>query len=295
MTLTPAHPGEPIEVSVVIPMFREAARIDATLRDTLPLLSVAPHTTEVVLVDDGSPDSTIDRVMPYLTDAPQGPLRAVRLVRHKHNLGKGAAVRTGLDASRGSWRLIMDADNAATIRELPTLLDAARPGIGLVAGSRVAPGSRVDAIAGRKFAGSVFKLALRALGLDLLTDTQCGFKLYRTDLVEQIVELGREDGYAFDLEHLLIARATGLKIAEVGIRWTHQEGGQVNPIADGLRMLRRAAAIRARRREIMQAVKRLPQTLPTEPPMVVMLPVDLVATRGSVSSQGPASTQSLHP
>lgn len=280
MTLTPAHPSEPIDVSVVIPMYREASRIDATLRDALPLLSVAPHSTEVVLVDDGSPDSTVDRVTPFLTDAPQGPLRAVRLVRHKHNLGKGAAVRTGLDASRGSWRLIMDADNAATIRELALLLEAARPGIGLVAGSRVAPGSRVDAIAGRKFAGSIFKLALRALGLDLLADTQCGFKLYRADLAEQVVNLGREDGYAFDLEHLLIARATGLDIAEVGINWTHQEGGQVNPVADGLKMLRRALALRTRRHTISRAVTSLPQTLPSDRPLVVIVP-EAIPTHGA--------------
>ena len=287
MTLTPAHPSEPIDVSVVIPMFREAARIDATLRDALPLLSVAPFTSEVILVDDGSSDNTIERVTPSLTSAPQGPLRAVRLLRHKHNLGKGAAVRTGLGASRGSWRLIMDADNAATIRELPTLLDAARPGIGLVAGSRVAPGSRIDATTSRKFAGSVFKLALRALGLDLLADTQCGFKLYRADLADQIVDLGCEDGYAFDIEHLLIAQATGLGIAEVGIHWTHQAGGQINPVLDGLKMLRRATAIRSRKREIEQRVERLPQTLPTEPPMVVTIPgIPVPATR-SVSAQNP--------
>ncbi len=285
MTLTPAHPSEPIDVSVVIPMYREAARIDATLRDALPLLSVAPYTSEVLLVDDGSPDSTVDRVTPFLTDAPQGPLRAVRLVRHKHNLGKGAAVRTGLDASRGSWRLIMDADNAATIRELAVLLDAARPGIGLIAGSRVAPGSRVDAIPGRKFAGSVFKLALRSLGLDLLADTQCGFKLYRADLAEQVVDLGREDGYAFDLEHLLIARATGLDIAEVGIAWTHQEGGQVNPVADGLKMLRRAFSIRSRRRDLTRTVAALPQTLPTETPLVVTLPVESIHTASSIAAR----------
>ncbi len=272
MTLTPAQPGEPIHVSVVIPMFREADRIDDTLRDALPLLNIAPHTSEVVLVYDGSPDDTIARVSPYLTDAPNGPLRAVRLVSHKQNLGKGAAVRTGLHASRGSWHLIMDADNAATIRELATLLAAAQPGIGLIAGSRVAPGSRVDAVATRKLAGSIFKLALGALGLNLLQDTQCGFKLYRADLAEQIVALGTEDGYAFDLEHLLIAKATGLDIAEVGITWTHQEGGQINPLTDGIKMLRRALAINSRRQALHAETAALPKVLPTDLPLVVTLP-----------------------
>ena len=262
------------DVSVVVPMYREAARIEATLRDMISLLSVADHTSEIVLVDDGSPDGTIDRVSRLLTDAPNGPLLSVRLLRHEHNRGKGAAVCTGLAASHGSWRLIMDADNAATIHELATLRAAIAPGVGMVAGSRVAAGSRVEAVAGRKLAGSVFKLALRAMGLDLLADTQCGFKLYRADVAEQVVTHAREDGYAFDLEHLLIVKATGLRTEEVGIAWTHRAGGQVNPVLDGLKMLRRAAAMRARRNEIARAAKALPATLPveSEPPLVVTLP-----------------------
>ncbi|MFG0260396.1 MAG: glycosyltransferase, partial [Phycisphaerales bacterium JB041] len=225
------------EVSVVVPMYREASRIDATLADAVSLLSVADHTSEIVLVDDGSPDETVERVSPFLTDTPDGPLLGVRLLRHPQNRGKGAAVRTGLAGARGRWRLMMDADNAATVRELSTLRRAIAPGVGLVAGSRVAAGSRVDAVAGRRLAGSVFKLALRVMGLDLLADTQCGFKLYRADVAEQVVALAREDGYAFDLEHLLIVRASGLRTEEVGIAWTHREGGQVNPVLDGLKML----------------------------------------------------------
>lgn len=288
-----AHPVEPVGVSVVIPMYREAARIVATLDDAVTLLSVAEHTSEIVLVDDGSPDDTVDHVAKYLTDEPNGPLASVRLVRHHRNRGKGAAVRTGLAAATGRWHLIMDADNAATIRELARLRAAVAPGIGLIAGSRVAEGSRVEAIAGRKLAGSVFKLALRGLGLDLVDDTQCGFKLYRADVAEQVVALGREDGYAFDLEHLLIARAAGLEIREVGIAWTHQTGGQVNPVVDGLKMLRRAAGIRARRREIEQSVSVLPPEMAApnpdpvpEIPVVVTRPGVMPAPQGGAARPG---------
>ncbi len=277
-------PLRPVDVSVIIPMYREAARIDATLRDCLPLLSVAGHTSEVILVDDGSPDDTIEVVARHLAAEPQGPLFRVRLVRHKRNLGKGAAVRTGLAAAVGDWRLIMDADNAATIRELAKLLAAAGPGVGLVAGSRVVEGAQVEAIASRKLAGTVFKTALRALRLNLLADTQCGFKLYRADLAELVASIATEDGYAFDLEHLLIARAAGLRTPEVGIAWTHREGGQVDPVADGLKMLRCAAALRKRRRQIADAVQPLPRELtrePTperEPPVVITLPSGIPAS-----------------
>ncbi|MBK7404699.1 MAG: glycosyltransferase [Phycisphaerales bacterium] len=275
----------PPELSVVIPMFREARRIRATLLDAVPLLTAGACPSEIVLVDDGSPDETIPTVEPFLTEVPVGSLRSVRLLRHRLNRGKGAAVRTGLSAAAGNWRLIMDADNAATIREAEKLVAQAKPGVGLVAGSRVAPGSVVHAVTSRRLTGLLFKASLRAMGLNLLTDTQCGFKLYRADLAGEIARHATEDGYAFDLEHLLIARACGLRVAEVGIAWTHQDGGQVSPVSDGLRMLRRAWSIRARRADLARVVTRLPVTLPAstieprpEPPLVVTLPASPAPT-----------------
>jgi dolichyl-phosphate beta-glucosyltransferase len=83
------------------------------------------------------------------------------------------------------------------------------------------------------------------LGLNLLRDTQCGFKLYRADAARAVVALGREDRFAFDLEHLLLASRLG-KLSEVGIAWEHKDGGTVRPIRDGLKMLREAARIRLR-------------------------------------------------
>lgn len=261
-------------LSVVIPMYREARRIGPTLRDAIPLLARGPRPSEIVLVDDGSPDATIPTVEPFLADQPVGALRSVRLVRHRLNRGKGAAVRTGLAAATGAWRLIMDADNAATIREVEKLFARTAPGVGLVAGSRVVRGAEVQAVASRKLTGLIFKTALRSMGMNLLADTQCGFKLYRADLAAEVATHASEDGYAFDLEHLLIARASGLRVAEVGIAWMHQEGGQVNPVHDGLRMLRRAWEIRHRRAELGRSVARLPATMPQdrEPPIVVTLP-----------------------
>ncbi|HZW08304.1 MAG TPA: glycosyltransferase, partial [Phycisphaerales bacterium] len=241
-----------------------------TLQDLVPTLAAGSRASELLLVDDGSPDETVAAAMPFIDAGPRGSLLSLRLLRHRRNLGKGAAVRTGLAAARGRWRLIMDADNAATIREVEKLFPRVGSGVGLVAGSRVAPGAAVDAVPSRRLAGLFFKAALRVMRLDLLADTQCGFKLYRADLAEQVAAHGREDGYAFDLEHLLIARACGVNVEEVGIAWTHRDGGQVRPVRDGLRMLRRALSIRARARELAGLVRTLPATQPEARPEIVI-------------------------
>ncbi len=110
------------------------------------------------------------------------------------------------------------------------------------------PDSEVEAVANRKVAGIVFWACLAAaLGMNMLRDTQCGFKLYRRDAADLVVRHSREDGYTFDLEHLLILKQAGLSVGEAcGVKWKHVGGGQVRPFRDGMRMLGAAVKLRAR-------------------------------------------------
>lgn len=238
--------GEPFMLSVVIPMYRESARIEPTIRDVLRSLADRDHESEVILVDDGSTDDTVDVVTPFLRSGGGGPIRRVSLVKFGKNRGKGAAVRAGLAEARGDWRLMMDADNAARVIEVDKLLAKASGSTGLVAGSRSVENAEVTAKGFRKLTGFAFKAALWTMGLRLARDTQCGFKLYRADVAEAIAEHGVENRFAFDLEHLLLTRRLGCGVEEVGIRWRHVDGGQINPVLDGIRMVGRAARIRVR-------------------------------------------------
>jgi len=236
-----------LHLSVIIPMYNESARVIPTLEDAVLWLHEAPWTSEIVLVDDGSKDATVERVTPKLFEKPIGALQRVRLVRHERNRGKGAAVRTGLAEAEGGWRLMMDADNSTRVSEVVRLLaEAERSGAGLVCGSRNVADSDVVTRPSRKLMGSAFRMALKGLGMGMLRDTQCGFKLYRADVAAAIAEIAREDRFAFDLEHLLIADRLGVGVREVGISWTHRDGGTIRPVRDGLRMLRDAARIRMR-------------------------------------------------
>jgi len=237
------------ELCVVIPMFNEAERIGATLGDASAWLRAWRGASEIVLVDDGSRDSTVTAVAPFLTDERSGSLVRVRLERHPINRGKGAAVRTGLGASEAPWTLIMDADNSARVSEVEKLLDVAkRDGVALPFGSRAVPTSEVEALLTRRASGMIFRTALVALGVRLARDTQCGFKLYRRDAAELMVAEAREDRFAFDIEHLMLANKGGLGTAEVGIRWAHRDGGTVSVLRDGPRMLRAAWRINRRLR-----------------------------------------------
>ncbi len=244
------------DISVVIPMYREAQRIAPTLREVAEYARRCGRHIELVLVDDGSDDATVDTAMGVVRELPAGTFAGVVLKLHGKNRGKGAAVRTGLEASTGRWVLCMDADGSSPASEVEKLLAKAEPW-GMAAGSRGMPDSEVEAVANRKVAGIAFRACLAALGMNMLRDTQCGFKLYRRDAADLVVRHSREDGYTFDLEHLLILKQAGLRVGEVGVKWKHVGGGQVRPFRDGMRMLGAAVKLRARFRFGSRASSRL--------------------------------------
>ena len=241
---------DPPIISIVIPMYQESRRIDTTLRDVIATLDIWRLPCEVLAVDDGSTDGT-SGVVASITDELSGTGSAaassVRVLRHDGNRGKGAAVRTGLAASRGKWVLTMDADNSARLAELYKLSSASgRSGAALVAGSRVARGADVCANPRRVAAGFVFRTALALLGMGFIRDTKCGFKLYRADAAALCAAESREDGFAFDLEHLGLCERCGLGVREVGIKWEHRDGGTISVVREGFRMLTQAWRIRRR-------------------------------------------------
>ncbi len=250
-TAPPASaPSSTVALSIVIPMYQERDRIGGTLADVCATLRAWGIESEVLLVDDGSTDGTHEAVTGFFNES-ETSIPSVRLLRHAKNRGKGAAVRTGLAAARGNWVLMMDADNATRLVEVTKLVSAASRPTGprapaIVIGSRVAPGADIKTSWMRRCAGRLFHACLVVLGLNLARDTQCGFKLYRADAARYMALHAQEDGFSFDVEHLLLARRAGFSVREVGVRWEHREGGSISVGRDGIKMLRAAWAVRRR-------------------------------------------------
>ncbi len=230
-----------VVLSVVVPAFNEERRLPATLERIAAFLANRPdlRPAEIIVVDDGSGDGTA-LIAERFTSAPDVAARTIRLGR---NRGKGAAVRTGLAASVGARVLITDADLATPIEEIDKLLESGAP---FAVGSR---GLRRELIARRQplprdTMGRAFNIALRMLGLTVLRDTQCGFKLLEGELARRLAADQRLDGFAFDVEILARAARRGTPIAEVPVRWYHVEASRVRPLKHGLQMLRDVLRIR---------------------------------------------------
>jgi len=236
--VTITDPGKPIQLSVVIPAYNEARRIVPYLEAITAYLGRRGLSYELLVVDDGSRDDTAALV--ERADA--------RLIRLPRNTGKGAAVRAGMQAARGALRLFADADGATPIQELERLEAAINDGADLAIGSRTLASRdnryQVKARLHRTLLGNLFNRIVRALGIQHIHDTQCGFKLFRRAVAQDLFSVACINGYGFDLEMLYIARRRGYRIAEVPINWTDQPGSKVRVLRDGLAMLREMLAVR---------------------------------------------------
>jgi dolichyl-phosphate beta-glucosyltransferase len=196
----------------------------------------------LTVVSDGSTDATENLVSEMAERVPE-----VRLITYSPNRGKGCAVRTGILAAEADLILFSDADLATPIEELDKL-ESALEGHDIAIGSRPLRESRLEVRQPwhREMLGRLFNLAVQALAVRGIHDTQCGFKLFRREAARDVFSRCTLDGFGFDFEALMIARDIGYRIAEVPVRWRHQEGSKVVLMRDGPRMIAELVMLRIR-------------------------------------------------
>jgi len=227
--------------SIIIPAYNEAARLGPTLQRVLQCIRAQRWNAEVIVVNDGSRDNTADLVREYASANP-----VLRLLENPGNRGKGYSVRNGMLHANGEILLFSDADLASPIEEAPKLFEAIESGADVAIGSRwLRPElqkQRQSLL--RQLYGRIFNIALRLLlGLNF-KDTQCGFKVFTRSSARAIFPLQQIERWGFDPELLYLARRKKLRVTEVPVEWSHQEGTRISPLRDGLRMFSEVLRIR---------------------------------------------------
>jgi dolichyl-phosphate beta-glucosyltransferase len=227
-----------IYLSIVVPAYNEALRIDSTLRKIRTYARSKPFGIEVIVVDDGSTDTTAEVV----AKCPE-----IRLLRISPNRGKGHAVRDGVLHASGKFVLFTDADLSAPIEEADSLfaaLDGADAAVGSRALRRELTGIRQSAI--RDYSGRCYNMLVRLLTRLRIHDTQCGFKLFRTETTRRAFESQRVEGFGFDAELLFLIARMGGRIVEVPVRWNNHPASKVRFPRDPMRMLADLIGLRLR-------------------------------------------------
>lgn len=210
-----------IELSVVIPAYNEATRIKKTLVKTASYLDKKGFYYEIVVVDDGSKDNTKSVVESC-------EINNLRYISYGKNRGKGYAVGYGVKNARGQWVLFMDADNSTPVGEIDKMWPY-RKDYEVVIGSRYLAGSKIyiHQPRFRMIASRVGNILSRILILPGISDTQCGFKMFKLGAGQQIFAKQTIFRWGFDMEILRIAKELGYKIKEAPVEWHDDEASRI--------------------------------------------------------------------
>lgn len=238
-----------VALSLVIPAYNEAHRLDSTLAQAWSYLRGTGEPFELLLIDDGSLDDTAGVARRFADDHP-GTM--VRTIPHA---GKAAAVRAGMAQASGELIAFTDADLATPLDNLAVFIRLAGEGADIVIGSREgSQARRIGEPRYRHVMGRAFNRLVQTLLLPGIEDTQCGFKLFRREAARAILHrallyrdtkaLSGPRVTAFDVELLVIARKLGLRVVEVPVVWTYGSQSKVNPIRDTLHNARDLFQIR---------------------------------------------------
>jgi glycosyltransferase involved in cell wall biosynthesis len=232
-----------IYISIVIPAYNEGLRIGKTLAATFSFLDNLNVESEVLIVDDGSTDGTVDKVMAAMELA-RGRLR---LIRNPGNRGKGYSVRNGMLQARGEIILFYDADMPAPTTEIAKVIQPISEGrFDVVFGSRYIDSDLIGEPQSilRRAVSRIGNFIMRwVTGLDY-RDMQCGFKAFRASTAKSVFRDQTNNGYGFDPEVLFIAAKRGWRLLETPVICNHVAGSKVNILTTPVKVLLEVLKIR---------------------------------------------------
>lgn len=225
---------QPAEISIVVPAYNEAKRLGPFLTKLIDFCRSSSRHYEIIVVDDGSLDSTTQIAQSFKMKFP-----TLQVVKLHQNRGKGFAVKRGLFKAQGKICLFMDADGSVQPDEIEKNLHyLEKENYDIFIGSRVLSSSStiVRAKWYRYAIGRIFNFMVHTLLFKDIQDTQCGFKIFKKEVVKPLFSRSYLRGFGFDIEILYLAGKMGYRIKEGAVNWTNVAGSKVNLLADPIKM-----------------------------------------------------------
>jgi dolichyl-phosphate beta-glucosyltransferase len=233
-----------MELSIVIPAFEESGKIAHDIKKATDFLTINELEGEIIVVDDGSTDNT-DGAAKNVVLPPEVKLR---VFKYEHR-GKGHAVSKGIAQSCGRYVMFADSGSCVPYENAIRGLDLLKRDLCDIAhGSRKMTGSYIEKAQGlfRRFCSRLFRLfSLYFMKIPAsLTDTQCGFKIYKGDIARRLYSKCTTDGFSFDIEIILLAMKYGYRIKEFPVEWVCDIDSRLSPVRSVRRILRELNTIK---------------------------------------------------
>lgn len=214
-------------LSVIIPAYNEEKRLPITLLDIDKYLSAKNFKSEIVVVNDGSTDKTVEVVKHFTQMIPN-----LKLIDNYENQGKGAVIRQAMMAVEGEYRLFMDADNSTTLDHFEKMIPYLEEGYEIVIGSRDSKDAEgasqaVPQSLIKRLMGNAGNLLIQIFAVSGIWDTQCGFKCFSKKAVADIFPKLTINRWGLDIEILAIAKRMNYKIAIIPVYWKNSPESKV--------------------------------------------------------------------
>lgn len=236
--------GRPF-LSFVVPAYNEEKRISKSLHQLITYISQVPWSIEVLVVIERSQDRTLEVVKKIVGAHP-----AFRIFENDVQRGKGYAVKTGMLQARGEIVFFMDADLSTPLKEIEKFVEefAAQPELMVAVGSRRHPDSELMKKQSwlRRNMGSVFNKIVQSFAIRGIEDTQCGFKAFRREAIVPVFSRQSIDGFAFDVEILLLAQVLGFSMKTFPVCWENSKDSKVRIVRDSWDMLKTVLRLKSK-------------------------------------------------
>jgi glycosyltransferase involved in cell wall biosynthesis len=224
-------------LSIIIPAYNEAKTIHLILEKVLAVSLYGGLSKEILVIDDHSSDGTFEVVNGYIM---AHDVSEIRVIRHPRNMGKGAAIHTGISQASGDYVIIQDADLEYDPQEYNILLKPMLNGMAdVVYGSRFLGGNAHRILFFWHSIGNKFLTFLSNMATNLnLTDMETCYKLFRREIIQSLVLKERRFGFEPEVT-AKVSRIPGIRIYEVGISYygrTYEEGKKIG-WRDGFRAI----------------------------------------------------------
>jgi dolichyl-phosphate beta-glucosyltransferase len=219
-------------LSIIIPIFNEEKRLTKSLIKIKKFIK--NKKIEVIFVNDGSVDLSKKIIQDFVKKN-----KKINIINLKKNIGKGGALKKGIERAKKQWILTLDLDLSVPITQI--LLWSKNKYIDnnflIYFGSRSDKKSKIKSKIYRNVIGKTLSILINFILRIKIADTQCGFKLYNKSVAKKIFSKITRLGYEHDIEIVLIAKNNNIAIKELPVSWTHKSGSKVNIIVDSIKVL----------------------------------------------------------
>ncbi len=223
------------DLSIVFPAFNEERRLKTTFKELIKFKNKFKNKLEIIFVDDGSSDSTYKLVNIFKKKSSKNC--KIISIRIKKNMGKGYALKRGIEKSSKTWILTTDVDLSVPLKQIFKWNNKKfLSNKSILFGSRNLKNSKVNTRIYRYALGKIFNFLIKfILGISI-KDTQCGFKLYNKKTAKILFKELNDYSFTHDLEIVILAKKKGISIQEFPVTWTHKKGSKLNIFLDPVRM-----------------------------------------------------------